>query len=83
MIICLILIFIISFVCARISIDFDESKANTIFFAIIGFISIIAIIIYVNTPKPIDVYKNKTTLEITYKNGIPIDSVVVFKDKEK
>ena len=28
---------------------------------------------------PIDVYRGKTTLEITYKDNIPIDSVVVYK----
>ena len=32
--------------------------------------------------KPIDVYQGKTTLEITYKDGMPIDSVVVFKDNK-
>ena len=36
-----------------------------------------------NTPTSMDVYQGKTTLEITYKDGIPIDSVVVFKDKDK
>jgi hypothetical protein len=30
-----------------------------------------------------DVYRGKATLEITYKDGIPVDSVVVFKNKEK
>ena len=30
-----------------------------------------------------DVYQGKTTLEVTYKDGIPVDSVVVFKDNEK
>ena len=37
------------------------------------------------TPKitAMDVYKGKTTLQITYKDSIPVDSVVVFKDKEK
>ena len=36
------------------------------------------------TPSAMDVYQGKTTLEITYKDGIPVDSVVVvFKDKEK
>ena len=30
-------------------------------------------------PKAIDVYKGKTTLEITYKDEVPIDSVVVWK----
>lgn len=31
------------------------------------------------TPTALDVYRNKTTLQITYKDGIPVDSVVVFK----
>lgn len=31
------------------------------------------------TPTAMDVYKGKTTLEITYKGDIPVDSVVVFK----
>lgn len=30
-------------------------------------------------PTPIDVYRGRTTLEITYRDSIPIDSVVVFK----
>lgn len=31
------------------------------------------------SPQAIDVYKGKTTLEITYKDSVPIDSIVVFK----
>ena len=34
-------------------------------------------------PTAKDVYQGKTTLEITYKDGVPVDSVVVFKNKEK
>lgn len=34
-----------------------------------------------NKPTAMDVYQGKTTLEITYKDGIPVDSVVVFKNK--
>lgn len=34
------------------------------------------------TPQAIDVYRGKTTLQITYQDSIPVDSVVVFKDKE-
>ena len=34
-----------------------------------------------STPKPIDVYRGKTTLQITYRDSIPIDSVVVFKNE--
>ena len=32
--------------------------------------------------EPMDVYQGKTTLEITYKDGVAIDSVVVFKNKK-
>ena len=34
-----------------------------------------------NKPTAMDVYQGKTTLEITYKDSIPVDSVVVFKNK--
>lgn len=39
----------------------------------------------IEKPKPtaMDVYQNKTTLEITYKDGAPVDSVVVWKGGEK
>ena len=32
-------------------------------------------------PSAIDVYINKTTLEITYKDKVPIDTTVVWKNK--
>ena len=32
-----------------------------------------------NTPTAMNVYQGKTTLEITYRDSIPVDSVVVFK----
>lgn len=32
---------------------------------------------------PIDVYRGKTTLEITYRDSIAIDSVVVWKEEVK
>lgn len=34
-------------------------------------------------PSAMDVYQGKTTLEITYRDGVAIDSVVVYKGKEK
>lgn len=34
-----------------------------------------------NIPSAMDVYQGKTELEYTYRNGVAIDSVVVFKDK--
>ena len=36
-----------------------------------------------NIPTAMDVYQGKTTLEITYRDSIPVDSVVVFKDEFK
>ena len=32
-------------------------------------------------PSPIDVYRGHTTLQITYKDTIPVDTVVVWKDE--
>lgn len=34
-------------------------------------------------PTAMDVYQGKTTLQITYRDGIPVDSIVVFKEKKK
>ena len=34
-------------------------------------------------PTAMDVYQGKTTLEITYRDSIPVDSIVVFKDEFK
>lgn len=36
-----------------------------------------------NTPTALDVYQGKTTLEITYRDSIPVDSVVVLKEFKK
>ena len=30
-------------------------------------------------PSAIDVYRGKTTLQITYKNNVPTDTIVVYK----
>ena len=63
----------------------DNSTYNDIpiFFITIILNIIIAICLIINLRKPraIDVYQNNTTLEITYKDDMPIDSVVVWKNK--
>ena len=46
-------------------------------------ISICGIVFYTSKPTAMDVYQVKTTLEITYKDGVPVDSVVVWKGGEK
>ncbi len=45
--------------------------------------TLIAVNQYETNPSAMDVYQGKTTLEITYKDGVAIDSVVVFKNKKK
>lgn len=45
----------------------------------LSFTSCILLFIHLMRPTAIDVYEGKTTLEITYKDGVPIDSTVVWK----
>ena len=48
---------------------------------ILNIIIAICLIINLRKPKAINVYQGNTTLEIIYKDSIPIDSIVVWKDK--
>ena len=64
---------------------FIKDKDGSLAFVACGLIlggMFIGICLNDNEIEPIDVYRGKTTLEITYKDGVAIDSVVVFKDKE-
>ena len=75
------LMLIISLICLSI-----DANGLAFFLGIIGaYILSGGIMMYQESCKPtaMDVYKGKTTLEITYKDGVPVDSVVVFKNKEK
>ena len=62
----------------------DREKCLIIFGA--ALMSIITATIFgvrESTPSAMDVYQGRTTLEITYKDGVAIDSTVVFKTKGK
>ena len=48
---------------------------------IIWCINVYCVTVIINQPTAIDVYRNKTELQITYKGTIPVDSVVVLKNK--
>lgn len=70
----------------------DRCGGDFEFGAIIGAVATILFVIeiclvheIIEKPKPsaLDVYQNKTTLEITYKDGVPVDSVVVWKGDER
>ena len=79
---------IILFVCSIVTLIENEIFEDTDFtrtilgiFTGCSMIAMFLIIAYLCKPKAIDVYRNKTTLEITYKNNVPIDTVVVWKGK--
>ena len=60
------------------------SVGETIFFLLIMyalgmFVGIVAHTLI--SIRPIDVYRGKTTLEITYRDSVAIDSTVVYKVK--
>ena len=58
---------------------FIESLIDWIIGGILGVL--IYNLLISDEPEAIDVYQGKTTLEITYRDSIPVDSVVVFKIK--
>ena len=61
----------------------DNPTISTILGGLGGvFISAVCTMIFakdVKEPTALDVYQGKTTLEITYRDSIPVDSVVVYK----
>lgn len=44
-------------------------------------LSLFASLLECNTPTALDVYRGKTTLEITYRDSVAVDSTVVYKMK--
>lgn len=79
---------IILFVCSIVTLIENEILEDTDFtrtilgiFTGCSLIAMFLIIAYLCKPKAIDVYRDKTTLEIIYKNNVPIDTVVVWKGK--
>lgn len=52
----------------------------TIMFSCLALGSLLSLINY-NEPTALDVYRGKTTLEITYRDSVAIDSTVVYKVK--
>lgn len=59
-------------------IDKNDAYITNVLLSIISFICVVYI---ANQPTALDVYKGKTELEITYRGNIPVDSVVVYKNK--
>lgn len=83
--ICLFIIILTLFVyiilnCNTNLIDIGVALFICIMFSVVGG-ALIVIKCDLDKPTAIDVYQGRTTLEITYRDGAPVDSVVVFKNK--
>ena len=59
----------------------EEDKFHIFVVCIYSLIIICLSATCLRKPQAIDVYEGKTTLEITYKDKVPIDSTVVWKNK--
>lgn len=61
--------------------DYIDKNVISIINVLFGIISFIYVVYIISKPTALDVYEGKTELEITYKGSIPVDSVVVYKNK--
>lgn len=73
--------YLIIFPIIVLGVENEELAAKSLIYLSIlySFLVFFLLISYTTKPKAIDVYKGKTTLEITYKDKVPIDSTVVWK----
>lgn len=77
-----IVLFIFSLLCIVDMIKGDGLDGKPLIFILFIYSLLVLLLsfFYIRKPKAIDVYKGNTTLEITYKNKVPIDSTVVWKN---
>ena len=79
----LILIALIQFSIALLVLldcGFDNSFCK-FFLTVSSLLVVLLFLVLMGKPRAIDVYKGRTTLEITYKDRVPIDTTVVWKNK--
>lgn len=74
-----IIIFLVGCIFVAVAATGDNDYAIPMAITYFGISLFMVVAYYENKPKAIDVYSNKTTLEITYRGKVPVDSVVVFK----
>ena len=79
----LTIIYLIIFSIIVLGVENEELAAKSLIYSLIlyPFLVLSLLISYMEKPRALDVYEGKTTLEITYKDKVPIDSTVVWKDK--
>ena len=63
--------------------NYDSVGVILVASIILAFTVLITTLCLKDNPRAIDVYRGDTTLERTYRDGIPIDSTVVWKEGHK
>ncbi len=82
---CLILGCVIAIVAFILDFKINDTPKTVVGMSILASAStamaILGILVITTTsqPKAIDVYRNKTTLKVTYVDSVAVDSVVIFK----
>lgn len=76
-------VFAILFIVFVIRREVHDKKASVLGIVICAafYGAFITMACYEEAPTALDVYRGKTTLEITYRDSVAIDSVVVYKVK--
>lgn len=79
------ILYIIAFFWNRLTDDKDARTASVCLLTVSTMFFFAALFSYGNEDVPTakDVYEGKTTLEITYRDSTPIDTIIVFKDEFK
>ena len=72
---------VILLVCAFITDHYKMTPFNLFLAGIAGIMMMSGI--SESKPSAIDVYQGRTTLEITYRDSVPVDSTVIFKYKKQ
>lgn len=81
-VIILIVLIIASISLARNNDWYVDTKLVCFIFIQFLLVLLVLILFQMKKPTAMDVYQDKTTLEISYKDGVPVDSVVVWKDNK-
>lgn len=84
--ICAIILIVLVIASFSIACDrnfYVDTRLGWFTFAFLLLVLLVLILIQLKKPTAMDVYQDKTTLEITYKDGVPVDSVVVWRGDER
>lgn len=63
-----------------INFEFNDISFYLGFVAGLGVCALFMLMINESTPSAMDVYEGKTVLKVTYKDDVPVDSIVRFKE---